>query len=315
VRTPRSPADSSVRGARRKARQLHPETTGRGADPPPSRKVEVPKPDPVHADGHPFDCSRVEPSDALVIGSESATRTIASVLLQNLGHASQELRRRRNECHDAAVARHSALITRPDETRWGDFLWSQRVETLASNDLARAMPRIVTEVHVESLKRYSEDLVRTLSETQPQRANYCEFVLAAIRSYPDAVIESLKNTFEEHWLNQSLLREEATRLAKIFELEASIQPLGHRSRLEFEFAESRQRIRIGDHWHELTRRQTEMMAILCKARGQWVGGKFIGNAPHKMRQRMPNPVKAIIETDPANGYRIDPALFDRDPNP
>ena len=52
-----------------------------------------------------------------------------------------------------------------------------------------------------------------------------------------------------------------------------------------------------------------MLKVLVAAKGAWVGGKILQGRPDHTRNRMPNAVKEIIDTDPKNGYRIRPTLF------
>jgi hypothetical protein len=69
------------------------------------------------------------------------------------------------------------------------------------------------------------------------------------------------------------------------------------------------RIAVGGRWFDVTARQFDMLSVLFKARGRWVGGKTFGAdaRPDKWMKRMPPEVKGIIQTHKVEGYRI-PAL-------
>jgi hypothetical protein len=71
----------------------------------------------------------------------------------------------------------------------------------------------------------------------------------------------------------------------------------------------RQRICINTRWYDLTEAQVDMVTVLMKARGRWVGGKNIGERPDHTRNGMPKSVKSIVETHKRNGYRIKPEHF------
>ena len=81
---------------------------------------------------------------------------------------------------------------------------------------------------------------------------------------------------------------------------------------QLELLVAAQRIRIGQQWHDLTVRATQMLEVLYVAYGAWVQGRLISNEQHerpdKIRKQMPKAVQKIIETS-HEGYRIRPKLF------
>jgi hypothetical protein len=64
------------------------------------------------------------------------------------------------------------------------------------------------------------------------------------------------------------------------------------------------RIWFKKKWHKLSPRSHEMLKVLFKAEGAWVGGKEIGGRPDKLRNSMPKCIASLIETDNHMGYRI-----------
>lgn len=68
------------------------------------------------------------------------------------------------------------------------------------------------------------------------------------------------------------------------------------------------RVRVDGVWHDVTEKQKDMLAVLFKANGNWVGGKNIGVNAHHYRASMPKPVADMIQSHQVNGYRI-PALL------
>lgn len=85
-----------------------------------------------------------------------------------------------------------------------------------------------------------------------------------------------------------------------------LPPAGPKVELDAE----RLRVRIGKKWHDVTVAQKDMLAVLFKAKGEWVGGKTFGAdaRPDKTRNSMKRPVAKMIQTNKAQGYRI-PALL------
>ena len=76
-----------------------------------------------------------------------------------------------------------------------------------------------------------------------------------------------------------------------------------------ELASERLEIRIDDNWHTISESQKNMLEILIKAEGGWIGGKNIGGRPDKLRKNMPEAVSNIIETDKREGYCLKSEYF------
>jgi hypothetical protein len=77
-----------------------------------------------------------------------------------------------------------------------------------------------------------------------------------------------------------------------------------KEQLDLELDEINPRIWFKKKWHRLTSREHEMLKVLFKAAGAWVGGKEIGSRPDRLRNSMPKCIASLIETDNHLGYRI-----------
>jgi hypothetical protein len=84
----------------------------------------------------------------------------------------------------------------------------------------------------------------------------------------------------------------------------TIQPAVGSSKKGLQLDYERHQICIDGTWYDLTEEQTIMWSLLLEADGKWTPGESLHDNAAKVKYQMPDPVKAEIEGDRHNGYRL-----------